>query len=81
MVRTPLEGTSVLPSTIGFLCPITSYSSGAVYTWDVCDECGPVRLHQTPPLSVSFPLLPPVLPTTCALTTGWAAVGTEEGLI
>ena len=58
----------------------TSYSSGAVYTWDICDEFGPVRLHHPPSPLFSTSLIPPPLPTCCALTAGWAAVGTEQGL-
>ena len=51
-----------------------------MYTWDICDEFGPVRLHQPPSPLLSTSLIPPPLPTCCALTAGWAAVGTEQGL-
>ena len=56
-----------------FCPPPPSYSSGAVYVWDLSTDVGPVRVKQTPgPFLHSEP-------TCCDLQSNWTALGTRDG--
>lgn len=50
-----------------------SYSSGAIYAWDLGSDDGPTRLRQIPgPQLVSEP-------NCCDLLSPWGVVGTSDG--
>lgn len=51
---------------------LPSYSSGAVHCWTLGDADGPVSVSMSSPP-------PPSPPSCCALSHGWAVVGTKNG--
>ena len=55
-----------------FVVPKFSYSSGAVYVWNLKGDNGPVRV------SVPSQFQSPV-PINCALKSGWGVLGNSDG--